>query len=63
MGLSEFLDDSGIFFMLSCAIVYHCVALMAMIMITVTILTVRAEDISEGFMKDEERLAPKTVEC
>jgi hypothetical protein len=23
MGLSEFLEDSGIFFMLSCAIVYH----------------------------------------
>ena len=31
MGLSEFLEDSGMFFMLSCAMVYHWVALMAMI--------------------------------
>jgi hypothetical protein len=32
---------------------------MAMIMMTVTTLTV----VSEEFMKDEDRLAPNTVEC
>ena len=59
MGLSEFLEDSGMFFMLSCAMVYHWVALMAMIMMTVTTLVV----ISSVFMKESDRCAPKTVEA
>ena len=46
------------FLVLSCAMVYHCVTLIMTIMTTVTILVA----LSEAFMKDEDRLAPKTVD-
>ena len=59
MGLSEFFDSADMFLIVSCAMVYHCVTDMMMIIATVTILTC----VSSLFMKDEDRLAPKTLEA
>ena len=59
MGLSELRESVDMFFIDSCAMVYHCVTDMMMIMATVTILTW----VTELFMKDEDRLAPKTLEA
>ena len=59
MGLSELRDSVDMFFIDSCAMVYHCVTDMMTIMATVTILTC----VSELLMKEEDRLAPKTLEA
>ena len=53
------MDSADMFFIVSCAMVYHCVTDMMMIMATVTILTCVLSPLS---MKEEDRLAPRTLE-
>ena len=48
------------FFIDSCAMVYHCVTDMMMIMATVTTLTCVLSPLCK---KEEDRLAPKTLEA
>ena len=59
MGLSELRESVDMFFIDSCAMVYHCVTDMRTIMATVTILT----RVSVLPRKAEDRLAPKTLEA
>ena len=59
MGLSELRESVDMFFIDSCAMVYHCVTDMMTIMTIVTTLT----RVSELPRKLEDRLAPKTLEA